>query len=283
MNSLIAEKIASIRTIFQDARLFAETQQEPQALLSYLSAADKPFSVIACEGLSMGMALKDLDKLEHWNAFLKQAGNQYELQLYVGLGWALAQESRPPLPFLSAFPPLVRYRVLDGYGYYDGTCRSRHSIRSQKVPEDFTGAALSAYTQGIGRSVWYLNLGDAAKIAAMIAAFSAGRQPGLWRGVGSAATFVGGSDAAMLEALSAAAAQFQPQLAAGAALAVRTRILSGTLTADTEAACYAWCRQTPAEALQATEKALERAAGEKAYEQWIEAIDRQYASTEVMS
>lgn len=282
MSEVIAAKISLIRNMFTEAKVFAEAQEQPQVLADQLANTGKEYAAMVCEGFAMAMALKDIEKLSQWKAFLQSVNKQNELQLYVGLGWALAQESKSPFAYLPLFPPLMRYRVMDGFGYYDGTCRSRHSIRGQKVPEGLTGAALSAYTQGLGRSVWYLNSGDATKIAAMIATFPAERQTDLWRGVGSAATFVGGSDAAMLDALRASAAQFQPQLATGAALAVRTRMHLDALTADAKAACKAFCRQSPEEAVQLTENALPAATDENAYEQWITAMDKQYASTEVM-
>lgn len=284
-NTVIAARIARIRHLFQETRTFAEAQKELRPVLDYLAAADTEFSAVACEAAAMTLALQDLagnNGLKRWHSLQENTEKYNDTSVHVGLGWALAQEAIPPLAFFPLLTPLMRYRMLDGYGYYEGTFRMRHSIRAQRIPEGLNGMQLDAYSQGTGRSIWYLYAGDAAAIASTIMKFAGERQAALWRGAGLAAAFVGGHNSGELHALAAAAGRYHVQLAAGAAMAAHTRNHLSAMTAGTELACRMLCRHSSAEAVRVTGNAIKDTAAETAYEDWIAAIEKKYSSPELM-
>jgi len=284
-HSLISLKTGQIKTLFQQAKLLAEEQDQP-TVFEFLAAADAEFSAVAYEAVAMVMALKDLtddNNLNRWRSFLNSVENHHSMSVHIGLGWALAQENKSPLPYLHTLDPVMRYRVLDGSGYYEGMFRHRQRVKNQYSPDYLQGAALQAYDQGMGRSLWYNYLSDPLKMAEVIGKFAPARHADLWRGVAIACTYVGGFDKNLLLDLYAAAKQFQVQLSAGVALAARSRLLAHTLTADIELACITLCNASTEETVALTELALTSAAAtQHVYESWILTIEKQFISVEVM-
>jgi hypothetical protein len=95
------------------------------------------------------------------------------------------------------------------------------------LPEYFPRAV----DQGIGRALWFINGADPVAVTAAVDRFAEERRPDLWSGVGLAATFAGGADAADLAALCDAAGEHWSQLGLGAVFAIKARDFAGHVPA----------------------------------------------------
>ncbi|MBY0424216.1 MAG: DUF1702 family protein [Cytophagales bacterium] len=278
--ALISFKMGEIKSIFQSAKDYATTNENLQDIRSYLDAADYEFKSVAFEGVSMALALKDLNRgnaLIQWNNFLTHEGKNHAVQVHAGLGWALAQENIPAVDFVDALTPLMRYRILDGYGYYNGIVKQRQTIKEKRILDWLTGTSYNVYYQGVGRSIYYLHAGDIQKVKEVILTFPESNLEDLWRGVGVACADVGGCREQMLEAMLESAGNFRPQLAACACMVARARKQSQTLTEDIEVTCKIWCDRSVEEIIEVTERLIPlKHLPEEQYGIWIRAIENEF-------
>jgi enediyne biosynthesis protein E3 len=274
----ISSRIEKIKNIFQNAKELSATEKDLSILLKHLDHTEPEFISIAYEGASMGIALRDFEHsttLNLWELFNHKA-TAHAAQTHAGFGWAIAQQNLSVLALTENLSPLLRFRVLDGYGYYDGIFRQRTSIKAQKLPEGLEGVFLQAYDQGIGRSIWYACKGDATKVKEIISGFAMERQSGLWIGIGVACSYVGGCDETLLKSLYTIAGNYQSKLSIGATLAARARVQANAITSDIELACRIWCNLSAQEALLLSVKA-EPASHENtnaSYAQWLLQIEK---------
>jgi hypothetical protein len=231
----------------------------------------------------MGLAL--LDFFKPWGRgrlkpFIEGAGAAHVYMLYVGAGWMLARLRRNPARALRNFDPLLGWLVVDGYGFHEGYFKWPAYITRQERPSRLSGYALRAFDQGLGRSLWFVEGADAGRVVDAVAAFARERQSDLWSGVGLACAYAGGADDAGLEHLRAAAGQFAPQLAQGAAFAAKARQRAGNKASHTETACRLLCGTTAdaaAEVTVAAARLLPRDGEEPAYETWRQRIASEMA------
>jgi hypothetical protein len=248
----IADRMATIRHVFEDARLKANEQPDNDLLIPYLENFDSLFRSVAYEGASMSRALNNLaqgKELNHWFAYLEKVP-QHSTQAYIGLGWAIAQRQVPVSDVLFIFDPIFRSRIIDGYGYYEGMFRQRYSVRDKIIPDDIKGDDLRAYDQGLGRSLWYTAKGSMMQLAELINDFPGIRKSDLWRGAAIAVAYIGAFDKNMLDSITRCASDYQIQLAIGAALLARSRWQAGTLNTDTGMICRHCCHLSAQEAAQ---------------------------------
>lgn len=278
--SEISIKMATIRTLFEQGKSFVGDIIDIVKLSEQLENVDAEFRSVGYEGASMALALADLskgDELDKWNLFLKHNATAHETQIYVGLGWALAQQNKYTTPLLKSFSPLMQIRLMDGCGYYDGVFRQRQSIISKKVPEGITANNLFGYYQGIGRSIWYSCKADADKVVEVIARFPIEYHSDLWRGVGIACSYVGGCDELLLNKLFAVAEKHCMQLAIGAALVAKSRMEAHTFTIDIERVCLCCCNISADEAMQIAIDTLplSSATEENIYKTWMTRIEQE--------
>lgn len=228
----VAQKMEIIQKIFREVQdSYSETTQ--------LDNYDIEFRGIAYEATSMCIALEDFktgNELNRWNNFLKE-NKAHATQIHVGLGWALAQNEISPIEILHQLEPEYRYRVCDGYGYYEGFFRRRKSILNQQQPEWNDSVATGAYNQGLGRSLWYINNGDINAAKHALEKFPAERHNDLWRGLGIAIAYVGGCNENSLKEIFEKAEEHKVDLAEGANRALHSRKQSGCFSADTELVC----------------------------------------------
>ncbi|MES2763367.1 MAG: DUF1702 family protein [Bacteroidota bacterium] len=280
----ISLRVEKIKGIFQSAKELASTEKDLTILIKQLDTTEHEYCSIAYEGASMGIALNDLEKhdtLSDWRLFNDKAG-MHAAQTHAGLGWAIAQLNKPVSTLLKTLSPLLRFRVLDGWGYYDGIFRQRTSIKAQKISENIEAWMLSAYDQGIGRSIWYACKGDVNKVQEMISAFPMERRQSMWVGIGVACSYVGGCDENLLRSLPVVAGHYQDQLAIGTVLAARARAQAHDITDDVELACHIWCHRSAKEAMLLSVKA-EPASYENVndcYALWLSQIQQALTSTE---
>jgi enediyne biosynthesis protein E3 len=272
MNAAL-QKTEAIKTVFLDTQLFYAKHNDMPALIEYLENTEKEFSSIAYESASMVIALKDFESdtfPQEWLLFANGPAAAHQAQVYVGLGWAIAKFN---FPFLTAVEKLYSkfyIRIADGCGYYDGSFKYRQTVTNQKLPVYLPTAAMPMYDQGIGRSIWYTEKADIHKICSKIESFAPGRHADLWRGVGIAVAYVGGCDDKDLKTLFEYASTNCFQLACGAALAARSRIMANTMTADTNRCSRFWF------AITANASGI---ANEDVYCNWIKQIEERLAAS----
>lgn len=230
----------------------------------------------------MGLTL--LDYVTPWRkrlrALLSGPGAQYKYLAHVGVGWGLARIPGGGHRFLSQLDPLIRWLAVDGYGFHEGYFHWRRYIAKQIPPTRFHGYALRAFDQGLGRSLWFVQCADVARIAAAIAAFPADRQGDLWSGVGLACAYAGGAERGDIEAMANGAGTYRAHLAQGAAFAAEARRHAGNPAEHTDLACNTLCGLSAAEAAALTVEAQRRLPSdddEPAYEIWRRRIREKLA------
>jgi enediyne biosynthesis protein E3 len=276
----VTHQMEKIRYIFQHA-LYISTEQENVKLQEHLESVDPEFRAVAYEGVAMGLAVKDLFEgtLQRWRAFMRSSAQVFLPHVHVGLGWAIAKQKIPSLVFLDAMQPLLRSRVIDGFGYYDGTFKQLQAVANKTRPDCILSGDFSAYDQGIGRSLWYSHKGDVEKISATILTFTASRQPHLWRGVGIASIFVGKCASTTLEELMMAANHYKIQLGMGATIVAKARMETKTITHDVENACRKWCDRSTSEVISIASH-VELASGNEidGYNLWLRSLESELST-----
>ncbi len=267
MNEVIP-KIESIQSVFLETQLFYATHHDINGLISYIEKYPVEFRSIAFESASMAIALKDLvqhEELIDWLHYVNGPAKLHQAQVYVGLGWAIAKLQLLFLPVVEKIGTAYYFRVADGCGYFDGSFRHRKTVLSRQLPAYLPEAALPMYDQGVGRSLWYSCRADMDKVKNKIEGFPAERQAALWRGMGIAVAYVGGCDNTYLESLWQDAGANRIQLATGAALAARSRIMANTMTADTDRCSRLWFTLS---------SDIPGNINEDAYNNWIDQIEK---------
>jgi hypothetical protein len=272
----VAQKMERIQAIFREVQ---DSYPHSPAPDSY----DAEFRSIAYEAMSMCIALHDLkteQQLNKWFDFLNKSGIAHATQIHVGLGWALAQTETDISVILPELDPMMRYRVVDGYGYYDGIFRRRKSILNQQKPEFTDPVACAAYDQGLGRSMWYLNNGVIAGAKAMLQKLPAERHTDLWRGMGIATVYVGGCNEETLREIAQSAEKYIPQLAAGAAMALVSRHYAGFISDSNALVASTICHRPVEEILSANEALRSNLDlnGEDAYMKWVDELESTFSS-----
>ncbi len=222
------------------------------------------------------MALGILDRITPWRGdrvkrFLEGAGDPHAYMVHVALGWVAARIPGRLDRQLQSLDPLLRWLVLDGYGFHEGFFNFERYQHGQPHPRRISGYGTRAFDQGLGRSLWFVEAGGIGRLSETIRRFAEPRQPDLWSGIGLASVYAGQVGEEELEALVRAAGVHAPQLAQGAAFAAKARHRAGNPTEYTDRACRILCRQTSANAAAITDAALENLptnGAEPAYEAW---------------
>ena len=256
MNTTIASKMENIKTIFQAAQENASKVEDLNELVFQLESTEREFLSVAYEGAAMGLALKDLSKggsIQNWLAFVG-AAKKHSPQVYIGMGWAVAQEKYDTSSFIDKLPANMQFRIWDGCGYFDGIFRQRQTIKSQNRLEYIAEKNYKAYDEGLGRSIWYICKGDETKVQEMIQQFSPERHSDLWRGIGIACSYVGGFEENALKVLVASAGEHNTQLGIGAAMVAESRIEADSYTKDIDLANLVFNDLTAEEAMKITAK-----------------------------
>lgn len=240
--STISQRMDKIRFVFQHAMQFSSSNDD-ETIDAYLKNVEPEFRAVAYEGVAMSLAQKDIHDraLMNWRAFMRRSDPVYVPHIHVGLGWAIAKQKLSSLIFLDSLRPSMMYRVLDGHGYFDGIFRQVLVINNQSRPASIEPDYYDGYDQGVGRSLWYANLGDVDQVADAVSAFAEERRPALWRGVGIAAAFVGGCDEETLDQLLINSSAYAKHLRFGAAMAIKARVVTNTVSADTIQICNQLC------------------------------------------
>jgi hypothetical protein len=268
-------------TFLQGYHLALE-EDDPAALAHRLNTVAAELRGFAFEGAAMALALLDWLTPWHrnrWRTFLSGPGAAHVYMLHVGVGWVLARLRRRVEPTLARLDPLLGWLVLDGYGFHEGYFHWRRTVLAQAVPEHLEGYARRVFDQGLGRSLWFVEGANVARLPRTLAAFARERRADLWSGIGLACTYAGSVDEAALESLREEAGPYQLELAQGAAFAAKARQRAGNPAPHTERACAVLCRMSAEEAAALTDAALDglpRDGPEPAYEVWRRRVQAEF-------
>lgn len=252
----IQSRLENIGRVFLQGYHGALECRDQNVLSERLDQIESEHRGFAYEGAAMAMALQDRisfrrNALSH---FMEGAGKQHIFMLHVGAGWAYAR-----LPWLcrrmeaaiKQFHPVLRWLVIDGYGFHEGYFRwkSRPGLVARtpvffatgffapKLSED----ARHVFFQGLGRSLWFIKGADVNEISGAIASFNPVYHGDAWSGVGLACAYAGGLAADEITQLRQQAGLHATALAQGAAFAAKARQLAGNPVKHTEIACAVLC------------------------------------------
>lgn len=280
------ERLETIGKKFLYGYNTAITTSNINELSEKLHFVESFYQGFAFEGAAMGVALLDNLFLRHKNLlpeFLTGVANPHIYTAYVGIGWALA---RLPwfryraIPNLSKFDSLLKWLIIDGFGFHEGYFYPRKYFQSKIFPIKLKGYARNAFVQGLGRSLWFIEGADVEKIPETIMRLPENFHADLWSGIGLACSYAGEADAEEIEKLKNSSGVNLSNLAQGAAFAARARQRAGNPSEQTDLACRMFCLCTSTEAALITDRKLENLSSDAeipAYEIWRQRIAREFS------
>ncbi|MFC5064231.1 DUF1702 family protein [Actinomycetospora atypica] len=253
----------------------------------FLETVPPRFRGFAAEGAGMGLAVLDalpMTRPDRVDEFLARRGGDHVYMVLVGVGWAMARLPRMLWPRADRFDPMLRWLVLDGYGFHQAYFHTDSYVHGARPevhlgwePVDPHGYERRAADQGIGRALWFVAGTDPARAVELLRAYPGHRHADLWAGIGLAATYAGGSDASELGVLVEAAGPYRTDLAQGSAFAAEARLRAGLLVPHVSTATEVLAGTDPRSASEVCLRtrpstAAAGADGEPAYETWRRAI-----------
>jgi hypothetical protein len=183
----------------------------------------------AYEGAGMGLAIRIMitpgSKL--LAEYLRGPGDPHHYMIQVGAGWALGRVPVRHAALRRQLDDTFHWLAWDGYGFHQvffDTKRTCDEHAGRPADKPYQGRA---FDQGVGRAMWFVEMADPARIANKFSKFSIARQHDLWGGVGLAASYAGGVEAAVLDDLIERSGEYRPALGAGSMLAATARERAG--------------------------------------------------------
>jgi hypothetical protein len=287
------ELLERVGRTFLEGYAYAAEARVPTDAEAKLEEVPRQFRGFAYEGAAMGFAVRDglpFGNRRHVSGCLAGRGDAHIYMVYVGIGWAMARIPKFRWPKPEDTDPLLRWLILDGYGFHQAYFHTKKYITEQYQDPQFSwpgGAhqwyANRAIDQGIGRAMWFIGGTAPDLVADMIDAFPEHRHSDLWAGAGLAATYAGGGDESELRLLRDRAGVHRPQLAQASAFAADARVRAGLVIPHTGIATQVFCGTTPEEAQRISESVRPdpTVQGEQpAYEVWRLRIANEFVSAE---
>ncbi|GAA0458561.1 DUF1702 family protein [Actinoplanes campanulatus] len=261
---------------------YAAEARHPAEAEERLETVPRQYRGFAYEGAGMGFAIRDGLPFggSYVSRFLEGRAQDHIYMVYVGIGWALARlpRFRWPNGGAAATDPLLRWLVLDGYGFHQAFFHTDRYVREQYRERNFPwpAAGPSWYAdrvidQGIGRAIWFVGGADPTVAADLIDAFDESRRSDLYCGAGLAATYAGAAGEAELGVLLQRSGKHRPQVAQGSVFAGTARFRADLVMPHTTAATRLLCGVTPEQASGLAEAARLESVGPAevpAYEVW---------------
>lgn len=247
-------KMEYIQKLFLGVQNYMQQDHDWEELITFLDAVPPEFRSVAYESASMEIALQELSlgkELNNWKKFYQLKAKLHTFHMDIGLGWAFAKTEISPISYLESLQPVMPWMIFDGVGYYHGLFKGRATVKSQMIPPGVEKEVLQGFDQGLGRRLWYICKGEVSELMQLVRPFHPSRHADLWRGVGIACGYVGGSDRLNLERLLDCSTQFPDQLRTGVGFAAISRSASNSLNPDIELACEIICGKPLQEVLNA--------------------------------
>jgi enediyne biosynthesis protein E3 len=243
-NAAAKNQLETVGATFLQGYAYAVEARSAAEAEEWLETIPTAYRGFAYEGAGMGAVV--LDSLtgsgKRLAGLLAGEGARHDYMIYVGIGWAMARLPRPLWPDLTATDPLLRWLILDGYGFHQAYFHTDRYVRDPAAVHPFHWKGGSdtysarVIDQGIGRALWFVGGTCPDTVAALIGAYPAARRPDLWAGSGLACTYAGSADEGELRRFAAHAGEYLPQLAQGSAFASEARVRAGTTTDHTRTA-----------------------------------------------
>ncbi|MGX6602028.1 DUF1702 family protein [Micromonosporaceae bacterium Da 78-11] len=210
-------------------------------LVHRLELVDPLHRGFAYEGATMAYTVRDAmaaGRGTRTARLLSGPGVPHTFLTYIGIGFAMARLPRPlwrnVLPDLTGTPyfPTMSWLAVDGYGFDRAYFDAAKYVTDQRRPTAYPWQGRADYfpravDQGVGRALWFIHGGSPDAVGAAVRRFATTRQADLWSGVGLAATFAGGADAAGLSTLVRESGEFRGHLGQGSVFAAKARQFSG--------------------------------------------------------
>jgi hypothetical protein len=277
VKSEVRERLEYVGIVFLIGYHAALQENHPEELAEKLERVELEYRGFAYEGAAMALALRDaiVPGSARLAEFMAGAGKQHIYMLHVGAGWAYAR-----LPWLRRrmetvirrFDLLLRWLVLDGYGFHQGYFHFKAPLRS--ALDRLSIGARHVFYQGLGRSLWFVHGGDPHQISKTISSFPALYQCDAWSGIGLACAYAGGAALPDQQELVTLAGRCHSALAQGAAFAAKARQLAGNQAAHTEQACAVLADVNAEQAAALCDRALPQVNRDcsSPYQQWRELV-----------
>lgn len=291
-NAAARELLETVGRTFLTGYGFAAESRSAADAAERLEGIPTRFRGFAYEGAAMGFAVLDGlpfggRRVDH---FVDGPAADHIYMAYVGVGWAMARLPRFRWRSLYAADPLLRWLILDGYGFHQAYFRTQRYVHEQYQEPRFpwpadgpSGYANRVIDQGIGRAMWFVGGTDPDVVATLLNKFPKQRQGDLWAGAGLAATYAGGADEAELRLFRQRAGEYQGEVAQGCVFGAAARLRAGLVMAHNEAAARVFCGMSVAEAAALSDRALPESGSserEPSYEIWRRRIINQFVSIE---
>lgn len=245
------ELLERIGSTFLDGYGYAAQAATVQEAAANIDTITPRFRGFAYEGAGMGFAVRDglpLGPNRLAERFVAGPAAPHNYLVYVGMGWAMARLPRFRWPNAARLDLMLRWLLLDGYGFHQAYFHTDRYVAGQYQDPNFswphrrsTAYANRAIDQGIGRALWFVHGADAARTTACVGGFAEHRRPDLYAGIGLAATYAGGADQNELRVLREGAGDYRGDLAQGAAFAAECRVRGGLLVPHNEIATRVLC------------------------------------------
>jgi enediyne biosynthesis protein E3 len=244
----IQARLENIGRVFLRGYHSALRERDQNALAAGLDQVDLEHRGFAYEGAAMALAL--LDELSFRGdalpRFIAGAGRQHVFMLHVGAGWAYARVPwrRHIETAIAGFHPVLRWLVVDGFGFHEGYFHGRSQSRIAASTARLSVEARHVFYQGLGRSLWFSCGAGLREILRAISNIPLLYREDAWSGVGLACAYAGGVTADEIAVLLRESGEWAPAMAQGAAFAAGARQLAGNPAAHTEMACAVLCGRT---------------------------------------
>ncbi|MEV1121163.1 DUF1702 family protein [Actinosynnema sp. NPDC049800] len=288
------ELLETVGRMFIEGYAAAVEARHPRDAEEALERLPTRFKGFAYEGAGMGLAILDgmpFGHSRHVDQFLEGRGGDHIYMIYVGIGWAMARLPRFRWPADSTTDPLLRWLVLDGYGFHQAYFHTDKYVHGQYVDRDFPwpGSGPRAYTnraldQGIGRAMWFVGGTDPEYVADLIDGFAEHRREDLYSGAGLAATYAGGVTEDELLMFRERSGQHAGMVAQASAFAAEARAKAGTMVPHTGLATRIFCGMEPEDAARITQDVRPAPpivdGAEPAFETWRRRIAAQFVHQE---
>jgi len=259
------DRLETVGRTFLEGYALAAEADRPLVAEHGLEKVARPVRGFAYEGAAMAFAIRDALPLGgggRVEAFLAGRAERHTYMVYVGVGWAMARLPRMRWARLHASDPLLRWLVLDGYGFHQAYFKTRSYVEDQRRPVRFpwppdgpADYAARCVDQGIGRALWFVEGTDPVRVVRRIERFAADRRADLFAGAGLAAGYAGGADEDELVWLREAAGPYRGHLAQGAAFAAGARVRADLVVTHNEVASRVLCGRSVADAAAVTDEA----------------------------
>jgi enediyne biosynthesis protein E3 len=290
-SAVAKELLETIGGMFLTGYGYAAQASHPADAEAPLEELPTRFKGFAYEGAAMGFAVRDglpFGRSDHFDRFMQGRGDAHVYMAYVGLGWAMARLPRFRWPDATRLDPLLRWLVLDGYGFHQAYFHTRRYVHEQYQDPAFPWPndrhrwyANRAIDQGIGRAMWFVGGTDPTWVATMIDDFPEQRRADLYSGAGLAATYAGGVDEDELRSFWYRAGIHRPLVAQASSFAAEARVRAGLVVPHTRLATEVFCGVSPEQAARISEEVRPDATVEgdlPAYEVWRQRIANQFVS-----